>query len=158
MRALLVKQGGTEENLVEEIPGSLIAQCAGTLFGQNVVPRIIHVIASNLADVLLAPKYLIHALVGRVVVHVAHDKDLSVFVESEQRVLNSFCLSGTDFPVVRSIEAAGEVADDEAHRFAGQRAAYGEEAARGEARVLFCRGNVRYEFDSLHLEHLGIVE
>ena len=99
-----------------------------------------------------------HALVGRVVVHVAHHYDFRLRVKAENPVFQRLHLRGAHLAEVADIEAARQVVDDYHHVLASHLTADGKEATGAEERVLLLGGHIRVEPISLDGEERRIVD
>ena len=112
LRTLHAKHVGRHDNLVEEVPPTIVEQSAASLLNENVVERIVHVVLIHLFDVRLARQALGHRLVGRVVVHIAHHHHLAVLVGTHKRVFQHTHLTCRNLTIGRRRETARPVAHD----------------------------------------------
>ena len=87
-----------DDDVVEQVPCVLISQCSVTGF-QYVNERVVHVAFFKILDFGLCTEYLDDALVGGVVVEVAHDYYLCGRIGLAYRVgyVASLCSSGFTF-------------------------------------------------------------
>ena len=155
---ILVEQIGCYDNLIKEIPTTVVEECALALLGQNVVPGVVHVSFAHLVNLGLGLQHLVHTLVGRVIVHVAHHEHLHVLVESQKTVLHRLGLACTRLAIERSGEAAGPVAHDDSHILTCQLATHGKEATGEEGTVLCLLLHIGHQFHIRNGEKSRIVE
>ena len=158
LRTRRIEQVGREDNLVEQVPRAAILQRARALLDEHVIPWVVHVLRSHLHLLSLSREALAHAVVGGVVVHVAHHHHLHGGVERQERVFHGAHLCGTPFAVARTAESAWQVAHDEGHWLAGQLARHGEEAAGVEGAVFGLAHHVGHQALGLFCEQLRIIE
>ena len=138
--AFLGDQVGGEHYLVEEIPAPLIHKRAFAFLGQQVIPRVEHVSLTYLVHCGQGTKYLFHALVDGVVVHVAHHEHLGGGIGLQYAVLDGLHLFSRKLAVVASAIAARPMAYNGHHVLACHLAAHSEKAAglEGAVRGAFC--------------------
>ena len=156
--AFLVEHIGRENNLVEKIPGTLVHQRPRTLLGENVVPRVVHIVLPHLVDILLGRQDVIHALVVRVIIHITHDDNLAVGCLGLNAFLQRLNLRRAHLTVVRPAETAGQVVDNDHDMLACHHATHGQKAAGAEIGVLLLSGDIGIELHVLHREKGRLIE
>ena len=99
-----------------------------------------------------------HTLVGRVVVHITHHKDLHVLVDAKETVLDCLGLTSSRLTVERARESARPVAHDDCDILASQLATNSEETTGIISAILCLLLNVWHQLHILHGEESRIVE
>ena len=141
---ILVEQVWRNHNLIEEIPVAIIEQGALTLLGQNIIPWIVHIVWSNLTDLRFGTQHLMHTLIGRIIIHIAHYKHLHILVDAEQTILDSLGLASTRLPIERTRETAWPVTNDDSHILTSHFTTNSEETASIISTILSLLLNIRH--------------
>ena len=151
--AVAAEQIAAKHDLVEQVPLAVVEQRALTHLVKHVPPRIKEVVLRlDVLLLVLALQRARHALVGGVVVHVAHDNHLCARVLLHQRLFEGIDLLAGALADFAACRARGPVIDDKMEFLASQFAAHHEKAARDVRGVAFKFGVGVHLLVFVHIE------
>ena len=145
------------DNLVEQVPGSIIHQRTRSTI-MNLPPGIVEFAGLHILYIAFGAQAHGHRTVTRIVVHIAHDDNLHLRVFFLQRFFQRLYLLACKLSVIGSCSTTGPVADNHRHMFASQRTTDRQEATRCVSLVLFQVVDIRDQSHTTHLEECRIIE